>query len=308
MPEFTGSADKLETFQIKSLILSAAWLAREAAVGATVGLEVRTCYVAHGGPITVTIKNREGKTLQKVDGVVYADFFRKQIQLGQDAVGGVFFEAELSKHGLKAVSPRLAVGPQVRLFDPAWKKKDGKPADKIKRDDDLSIEVKTENIAEGAEARVTFKEKVSDTLTRDLISVPATVKDKKIALDWRFEYPRDTAAISSAGAKRKTAEKYHHPKVFFEASSAGASVKGPEGEFIDGILVEVVDGKGKPAPKQKVKITLPDGASHEGETDDKGLVFVEEAAPGLAKVELVLPPIEAKPQPRKPKPPAKGNP
>ena len=303
MPEFSGSADKLETFQIKSLILDASWMVKDAAVGATVGLQVRTVYVAHGAPISVTIKNKEGKTLQKIDGVVYADLFRKQIKLDKDAVGGIYFEVELAKHSLKAVGPRLAVGPLVRLFEPTWKTRDGGKADKIKRGMDLLVEVKTENIPDGADARITFKEKVSDTQVKDLISVPCAVKDKKIALAWRFEYPRDTAALSSADAKKKTAEKYNHPKVFFEAWSAGASVTGPEGEFIDGLMVEVVDGKGNPAPKQKVKITLPDGKSQEGETDDKGLVFVEESAPGQAKVELVLPPLEEKKQPRKEKKP-----
>ncbi len=286
MPEFSGSADKMETFQVKSLILEAVWLAKEGAVGTTVGIQIRTLYVAHGAPIKVTVKNREGKTLETIQGVMYADLFRKQIVLGKDAAGGVFFEAELTKHSLKMTSPRLMVGLAIRLFDPSWKE-DGKAVSKLRRGADLLIEVKTENIAEGSEARLFFKERVSPTLVKDMISVPCTIKDKKISLTWRFEYPQDTAPISSVADKKKTSETYNHPKVFFEAWSAGASVAGPEAEFIDGLTLKVVDARGESAPNRKVKITMPDGKTLEAETDANGQVFIEEAAPGQTHVELV---------------------
>lgn len=248
MPEFNGSADKLETFQLKSRILEVSWLEENGSVGASVGLEVRTLYVAHGAPLSITVKNREGKTLRMIDGVVYADLFRKRIRLEKEAAGGVFFEVELPKHGLKATGPRLAVGPVVRLYEPSWKSKDGGKADKIKRGMDLLVEVKAENIPDGADARILFKERVSETLVKDINSVPCTVKDGKISLAWRFEYPRDASLHSSAGAKKKTGEKYHHPKVFFQAWSAGVTVDGPDGEFIDSLQVEVKDDKVESVP------------------------------------------------------------
>lgn len=293
MPEFSGSADKQETFQIKSLILEAAWLAKEAAVGTMVGLQVRTLYVAHGAPIKVTVKNREGKTLETVQGVIYADLFRKQIVLGKDAAGGVYFEVELTKHSLKMTGPRLIVGPVIRLYDPTWKD-GGKAVSKLKRGADLLIEVKAENIPEGSEARLLFKERVSPTLVKDMISVPCMIKDKKISLTWRFDYPKDTAPLSSAADKKKTSEAYNHPKVFFEAWSAGATVVGPEAEFVDGVEIAVVDAQGEPVPKRKVKITLPDGKTQDSESDENGLVFLAEAPPGQVHVEVYQPEQEPK--------------
>lgn len=295
MPEFKGNADKRETFKIDSFILDASWVESEGMVGGKATLQVRTAYVSHGSPIKATLKNREGKAVGTVEGVVYADLFRKQLVLPPDSAGGAYFEAELPKHGLKAIGTRLIVRPQGKLTSPAWKDlATGGAVEKIKRGTDLSVEVKTEGIPEGAEASVTFRERLSDTFVRDLATVPATVKDKKIALDWRFEYPRPTDEHSSSEELKRTGEEYRHPKVFFEAWCSGLTVNGPEAEFIDGVAIQVVDGRGKPAAKRKVKVTLPDGTKQEAETDEQGQVLIEESAPGRVQVELVPLPEEKK--------------
>lgn len=288
MPEFSGSSGKQESFQIPSMILEAGWIEKEGSVGATVGIQVRTVYVSHGAPISVTLKNREGKTLEKIDGVVYADMFRKKILLTKETAGGVFFEVELPKHNLKATGPRLNVKPLIRLYEPKWKDKaKGVEPAKIKRGADLLVEVKTENIPEDAEGRVTFKERLSPTLVKELVSVPCTVKDKKLSLTWRFEYEKETISLSSKAEKSRTSEEYRHPKIFFEAACMGATVNGPEVDFIDGVFVEIIDGEGKPVPKQKVKLTLPDGKTQELESDDEGEILVEDVAPGEVKLEIL---------------------
>jgi hypothetical protein len=287
MPDFKGSADKLETFQLKSLILGACWLEKEAVIGGEATLEVRTLYVAHGAPISFTVKNLEGKTLEKIEGVVYADFFRKKIILAKDAAGGAFFEIELPKHGLRATGPRLNVRPRARVYEPIWKDMaSGGSVSKVKRGMDLLVEAKTEGIAEGAEGRILFKERVSDTLVRNLAMVPCIVKDKKLSLAWRFEYPKDTSPLSSTTERRRTAETYLQPKVFFEAWSSGVTVAGPEADFLDSVSLEILDGNGKPAAGQKIKLLLPDGTSKETETDENGRVSIEESSPGQVKVEF----------------------
>ncbi|MEO7426586.1 MAG: serine hydrolase, partial [Fibrobacteria bacterium] len=303
MPEFQGITDKEETFQIKSMLLDAGWLDKEGHVGGTATLEVRTLYVAHGSDIKVVLKDKEGKTLDSISGSVYAELFRKKIPLTVAYAPGVYFEVELPDHGLKALGRKLAVKPAIRLYDPTWKDKaTGAAVSKVTRGMDLLVEVKTEGLAEGDDARLTFKEKRvapdREGGGLDIISIPTQVKDKKIALTWRFEYTADTYEHVSTDEKKRTDEHYAPPKIFFEAFSCGAVVNGPEADFLDFVVVEVSDSAGNAVPDQKVKLTLPDGTTREATSDSEGLVTVAETKPGRVGVELLNedPPPEEPPR------------
>jgi hypothetical protein len=155
MPEFQGNSDKEETFKFASMLLEAGWMDIHAFVNGAATLQVRTLYVAHGSKIKVTVKDKEAKALETVEGFVYADFFRKKVALTAAHAPGIFFEAELPDHGLKAIGQKLIVKPAIRVYEPAWKDKaTGKAVTELKRGMDLEIEAKTENLPDGAEARI----------------------------------------------------------------------------------------------------------------------------------------------------------
>jgi hypothetical protein len=257
--------------------------------------------VSHGSKIKVTLKDREGKTLDTVEGFVYADFFRKRVALTPAHAPGIYFEVELPEHSLKAVGQRLMVKPAIRVYDPKWKDKaTGAAVKELKRGMDLEVEAKTEGLADGTEARITFKERHGDHAgSHDLVSIPVQVKENKIGLLWRFDYPHDTYGFSSKDERGRTEEQYAPPRIFFEASAHGAAANGPEADFLDFIVVEVTDSAGNPRPDQKVKLTLPDGTSQESTSDAEGLVQVASAKPGRVEVELLAeaPPSEAEEAP-----------
>ena len=289
MPEFQGTTDKEETFQLTSMLLEAGWLDFIGYVNGHATLEVRTLYVSHGSKIKVSVKDKEGKTLETVEGFVFADFFRKKVALTPAHAPGIYVEVELSEHSLKAVGQKLLVKPAIRVYEPKWKDKaTGAAVTELKRGMDLEVEAKTENLPDGTEARFTFKEKHGDHEgSHDLVSIPVQVKENKIGLLWRFDYPHDTYGFSSKDERGRTEEEYAPPKIFFEASAHGAFVNGPEADFLDFIVVEVTDSAGNPRPDQKVKLTLPDGTSQEATSDSEGLVQVPSAKPGRVEVELL---------------------
>jgi hypothetical protein len=289
MPDFQGNTDKEETFKFTSLLLEAGWLDPIGYVNGSASLEVRTLYVAHGSKIKVTVKDKEAKTLETVEGFVYADFFRKKIALTPAHAPGIFFEVELPDHGLKAVGQKLAVKPAIRVFEPTWKDKaTGKAVTEIKRGMDLQIEAKTEGLPDGADASITIRERHGDHEgAHDIISIPVQVKADKLSLLWRFEYPNDTLRFASKGERGRTEEKYAPPKIFFEAWAHGAGAKGPAADFMDFVVVEVTDSAGNPNPEQKVRVTLPDGTVKELTPDSEGLVKIAATQPGRVDVEPI---------------------
>ncbi len=296
MPEFQGTTDKEETFQLTSMLLEAGWIDSVGYVNGTATLQVRTLYVSHSSKIKVTVKDKEGKTLETVEGFVFADFFRKKVALTAACAPGIFFEVELSEHSLKAVGQKLVVKPAIRVYEPKWKdKKTGAAVKELKRGMDLEVEAKTEGLADGTDARITFKEKHGDHEgSHDLVSIPVQVKENKLSLLWRFDYPHDTYQFASKDERGRTEEDYAPPKIFFEATAHGASAKGPDADFLDFVVVEVSDSAGNPRPDQKVKVTLPDGTVQEATSDAEGLVSVPSTKPGRVEVELLAedPPAE----------------
>jgi hypothetical protein len=289
MPEFQGNSDKEETFKFASMLLEAGWMDTHAFVNGAATLQVRTLYVAHGSKIKVTIKDKEAKALETVEGFVYADFFRKKVALTAAHAPGIFFEAELPDHGLKAIGQKLIVKPAIRVYEPTWKDKaTGKAVTEIKRGMDLQIEAKTENLPDGADARIVIRERHGDhDGAHDVVSIPVQVQANKLSLLWRFEYPQDTLQFASKDERGRTQEKYAPPKILFEAWAYGACAKAPAVDFIDFVVVEATDSAGNPVPDQKVKITLPDGTKQEATTDSEGLVKVAATKPGQVDVELV---------------------
>ena len=294
MPEFQGNSDQEETFKFASLLLEAGWMDTHGFVNGTASLQVRTLYVAHGSKIKVTLKDKEAKVLETLEGFVHADLFRKKIALTPAHAPWLFFEVELPDHHLKAIGQKLPVKPAIRVYEPTWKDKaTGTAVKDIKRGMDLQIEAKTENLPEGSDARITIREKHGDLHgAHDLVSIPVQVEGNKLSLLWRFEYPKDTYEFSSQDERGRTEEKYAPPKIFFEASAHGAVAKGPEADFLDFVVVEVSDSAGNPRADQKVKLTLPDGTHQEATSDAEGLVKVAATKPGRVEVEWVAETVE----------------
>ena len=288
MPSFTGQADKEEVFKLPSAILECLWQDKAGYVNGASTLEVRTAFVADGSPIQVTLKGRDGSTLEVLKGNVYAGLYRKQVVLGAKASGGVFFEVELPEHNLKGPGPALKTAGTIVLSEPKWTDKaTGKAVTLLKRHTEVDIEVKAQGAPDGAEASVTVKQKLGENRIQDLVTVPVKVQDGKIALTWIFDYRKDTASLSSQEQKNLTAETYQAPKLYFEAHCLGASIKGPEADFLDWIRCEMLDADALRMANRKFKVTFPDGKSSEVETDELGILWMEDVPPGEFTLELV---------------------
>src|SRR3989337_2030722 len=97
-----GQTDSILKIQLQSQLLNARWLDAEVAQNGQAGLEVSTSFVGEGAPIKITLKDLEGNTLGAQEGKVLANFYRALYKpAGANTTGGVTFEAELTKHGLK---------------------------------------------------------------------------------------------------------------------------------------------------------------------------------------------------------------
>ena len=288
MPKFQGQADKPEVFKLPSAILEAYWWDREAYVNGVTTLEVRTAFVGDGSPIKVALKGKDGSLIEKLEGKIYGGMYRKQITLAMSAAGSLSFEAELPEHGLKSPIARLAVPGIIRLTNPAWKDAEtGKAVSLLKRHTQLRVSVDVEGVPDGTEGSIHFMQKLDEHRLSEMAMLPCKVAQGKLALDWIFDYRKDTADLASQHQKDRTGETYKSPKVYFEAHCKGAKVKGPEADFLDFIRLELLDPDGLPLAKQKVRLTFPDGKTKDLEADEQGIVLAEDIKPGSFKLSLV---------------------
>ncbi len=276
------STDSENKIKLKSSLVYSAWKSGSARAGCQAGFEVRTAFVGNGAPVKVTGKSEKGKKLGKIKGKMRANKFTGKFSIPEDTEPGdrIFFEANLSKNGLKGESNHIPVFPRPVVRKMKWSSKTAG------RGDILTLRAEVKKVQPGTEAKVIIYEYDRDGAHDRITELPAIVRNSAVEVEWEFEFYRDIDEIPTREEMKKFGGKYNPPEYFFiiEINNFRYGTKQESGllRFEDWIELQLLNFTGR----EKYVLHLPDGSTRKGEFDDQGRIVEKKTLPGRYYVEI----------------------
>lgn len=280
MSTHTGQTGQVTKVKLDAAIEQVYWSCRQAAPGATVGLEVFTRYVGNNAELKIELTDREGKNHGTFSDKIHGNHFWAPVKVPANAKGALYASVKLSKHGLSQKSVPLSLLPPVQISNVKWDKSEARRGDVLK----LSANVR--DVPDGVEALVEIFEHDGDGAHELVTKFTTPVKDKKVEAEWEFDYKEDTSRIPTS---REAARGYQAPKFFFRVVVGETGADSGHLEFLDGIQLELTDESGKPIPNAEYVLHCADGSQRKGKVDDEGKKFEKNVPPGPVEIELLKP-------------------
>jgi hypothetical protein len=284
--KFDKSTDTEHKVELDPKIELAVWKKLSAPAEQKVDFEVLTLFVGNGAPIKVTGKSDKGKKLGKISGEVKRNRFIGRFLIPEDIELDdlVFFEVDLPEHGLWEESNKIPAAPKIIVTNLKWSQAEARRGDEVK----LTADVK--GVRDGTEATIKIYEYDRDGSHDFITEFPVLVENKKIELDWEYEYHEDTDEIPTEEELQKYGKHYNPPEYFFTVEIDGQKFgeKQESGllEFKDWIEIELKDPEGKPIGNEQYVLHLPDGKEKNGTLDRNGFAKEEDIPPGKILVEF----------------------
>ncbi|TFH64329.1 MAG: hypothetical protein E4G91_06150 [Candidatus Zixiibacteriota bacterium] len=284
--KYTKSTDAKEKITLTSSLVYAEWQQSYAPVGQTAAFEIGTLFVGQGAPIEAKGKSKKGKSLGTVKGKVRANKFIGEFTIPADTKLGdmVYFEVKLPKNGLSGTSNQVAVVPPIKVTDFSWS------ASEARRGDILTLKASVENLPDAAQVKVIIYEFDRDGAHDKIVELPATVQNKKIELQWAYEYHEDTDEIPSDAELQRYGKNYNPPEYFFtvrvDKQEFGKKQESGLLEFKDWLEMRVRGRDGLPTANEHYILTLPDGTTREGDLDQDGRALLEDLPPGPCHISV----------------------
>lgn len=286
MPAQQGQTDEILKVTLTSRILGAHWADDGAAAGGKAAYEVKTQNVGDSAPIKITIKDLEGKTLSTVEGFVLSNLHRGLFTASAaNATGGVTFEAELPKHGLKIAGGRLKTGKPIvfsalRFTDPEGKNglaelPEGKPA---------ACEAKVKGLKEGDKVLVSVHLR-TDCVMRNghlFVEGEVPVKDGKVVLLFTPKVKTRLDAIRVQADLDKEGGTYFQPEYIFVCRAGGVRVVSEPAKAVQELTINFWEYPGQAGSLEgkQVTITGPDGKKETKTIPKNGTIVIPDAKPG----------------------------
>lgn len=277
MSEYERQTDQVHEIKLPSAISQAMWDRPMAWVKKKVGILVYTHFVGNGSDIRITIRNKSGRRLDRIEGKVYSNRFRETWTVSDKAKEAVYFEAELRQHGLKEKSEEMEIIPPIEITNAKWNQPEARRGDILK----LTADVK--NVPDGAEALIEIYEHDTDGAHDFITKFPVLVENKKVEAEWEYEYHEDTDDIPT---EEETEKGYSPPEYFFKVIIYGQEAKSGLLEFKDWVEIELINGAGDPEPDVDYILHLPDGSQRQGKLNSDGYAREEDVPPGKAIIEF----------------------
>lgn len=277
MTEHKGNTGKVNKVNLESSIDRVIWTSGTGCAGSKAGIEVNTHFVGNNSDIKIEISDKSGKVFETVKSKIAGNFFYTQITVPEKAKDELYAEVKLSKLSLTKKSNCMYVYPAVEIKNLKWDKKEARRGDILKLTADVN------NVYEGAEAEIQIWEHDTDGAHDLITKFPVIVKNKKIEVDWEYEYHEDTDEIPT----QEEAEKgYNPPEYFFRVNIAGVSADSGLLEFKDWIEIQWAEADGTPAANRKFKLITADGKERNESFDSQGWIRLEDMPPGAFKIIL----------------------
>lgn len=278
--KFTKATDEEHKIKVDSNLLYAVWKTGCARGGADAGFEVRTSFVGQDADIEITCKGDDYGKIKKIKDKIYSNRYNGKISIPEDIKPdeGVWFEVKLSKQGLKGKSNVIPVMPTPVLKKIQWDKKEARRGDTVK------LQAEFEQVAEDTEAFVVIYEYDRDGNHDKIVTIPTTIKNRKLDLQWEYEYHEDVDEIPTEDELKQYGKAYNPPEYFFVIDIDGVKL-GEKQEsdllkFKDWIRIELHDHEGKPLLNEKYTLVLADGTQKNGTLNAEGYAKIDGVPPG----------------------------
>lgn len=284
--KFTKSTDTEHKIKLESSLISASWRVGKAIAGRTATFEVRTAFVGERAPIKIKGKSENGKKLGKIKDVIKRNKYVGEFEIPEDTEldDMIYFEVELPKNDIEGESNRIPVFPPVQVFNMKWS------ATEARRGDILTLSADVNGLRDHTEVTVIIYEYDRDSAHDKIIELPATVMNKRIELQWEYEYHEDTDEIATQEELDKYSKKYNPPEYFFtvkvEDTEFGVEQESGLLEFKDWIELELKERDGTPIANARYVVRFADGTEREGSLDENARARLEDIPPGPYRVDF----------------------
>jgi len=283
--KFSATTDKENKFKAESSIISCQWLSEAVCAESKAKLQVVTYAVGEGAQIEITVYSDKDKKLGKLKDKVSGNRFDGEVDItGKiEERGQAYFEANLSKHGLKMESAMIPLLPKVLAKKFYWDKKE------IHRGEEAKLTAEFDSgVMNWDDAIVIIYENNPDGHHERVTTFTAEVKNNKIECVWQFDYHEDTRQIPTEAEMNKYNKHYNPPAYFFVVLIHGVRI-GVNKEsgllmFKDTVELTLISEPNMPIQNAKYTLTFPDGTQRKGQLDENGRAKIENVPPGISKV------------------------
>jgi hypothetical protein len=163
-------------------------------------------------------------------------------------------------------------------------------AKEARRGDTLKLTADVDKVEGGTEATVTILEYDNDGAHDKIVELPAVIKDKKLEIDWEYEYHEDVDELPTSEEVQRYGASYNPPEYFFvidiNGFKTGTAQESGLLTFKDYIEISLCDADGNPRADERYVLHLPDGSTKEGRLDARGKAREEGIPPGHIRVEF----------------------
>jgi hypothetical protein len=291
MLEYTRSTDAEHKIKLTSEINHASWGLQQVSVGQKVPIEVYTHFVGVGSDIKITIRNKSGSRLDVIEDKINGNYFKTTYTVPDKAKEGIYFQAELPKHGLSEKSETIEVLPPRSITNLRWLEEEKDVVKKeVVRGDIVRLSADVSGFLEGTEAKFEVYEYDADGAHEPVTKLLGVVQAGKAEVAWRYDYPEDTEKIPTQEELDETGGTYSSPEYFFTINIDGVK-SGEQQEsgllqFKDWVEFGLKNPEGGPMANEKFVIYFADGTQMDGKLDENGQARVENIPPGPFKLEF----------------------
>lgn len=280
------STDKSHIVKVKSKLSHVRWLIDGAQVGSQVGFEIKTVAVGNRAPITVTVKDQQGKVIENIKGSVVQDSYHGSFSVPEDLAVGtrIYLDVSLPDNDCEGESDLIPVLHEIQVSNMRWSLQKTRLGEKV------NISADVLGCPDGTRAIIGIWEYDPNGAHDSAFDLAAKVKKAAISVDWRFKYHAPTDNIPSQAELQKYGKSYEAPKYFFTLEIAGkkCGIKQDSGflTFTDWISFSLQGYQNGRMGDQSYSLTLPDGSQRNGKLDGKGFARVEDIPPGPCSLEF----------------------
>jgi hypothetical protein len=284
MTDYKKQTDKSHTVTLTSQITDASWGQKIGTVGDKVKFFVQMHFVGNGSEIEIEVEDKKGKKVEKLKGQVFGDQFAGSLVIPEKAKEEITFTAKLPKHSLTMKSGTMTVFPLIKVTNMKWGQKEARRGDIVK----LSADI--DGLPDEAEVMILIYEYDRDSAHDFITKFPCRVKNKKIQVEWEYEYHEDTDEIPTQEEMEKYGKNYNPPEYFFVIDFHGQRFGDKQESkllgFRDAMIIEFIDANGEPIANEEFILKLPDGSEKRGKLDKEGRLKTEDIPPGKITIKI----------------------
>jgi hypothetical protein len=285
---FSGQSDSAQKFSVQSNLIYAVWKSNAAYGDCDATFEVRTSLVGDGAEIKIKGKTENGKSLGKIDAKIYGNRLITTFPIPKNVPIDdlAYLEVKLPKHSLQGETNRIPTRPPIEVQQMKWS------APEASRGDVLTLTVDfISQVPNDTEAIIAIYEFDHNGDDHDpVVRIPTTIQNKKIQVQWEYEYFDDTSKIPTQQDLQPVGKNYNHPEYFFvvvlDEVRIGVNQESGLLKFKDGLDISLIDENGDPVVNEKYTLKFANGVQRQGQLDQQGLSNESNIPPGKVIVEF----------------------